>query len=326
MRFKEALARFALVLILIGLPAIVILYLMLPRPAAVRVVEVRASVPQSGGFAPDNIVLQTGETVTLRFTAMDVTHGIAIGPGLGVDLGQIEPGHRKQITLTFDQPGTYTYYCTTWCSTDHWRMRGVIEVQSNGQALPETQPDPLIDSLVAEGIDIDAGFFSRGLATHQALDLSDISPTRGAQLLPSTRMPDALLRVDWRRTHTPAEAVVALQALNPQFTQKDLVDVVAHLWLSERDPVKAAAELYNQNCSACHGQSGNGDGPAALLIVKAPSAFANPNYMFHMRSDVLYAKIRRGGMGTDMPNFGTLFTPAETWAYVDYLWNLSLNP
>jgi mono/diheme cytochrome c family protein len=46
--------------------------------------------------------------------------------------------------------------------------------------------------------------------------------------------------------------------------------------------------------------------------------------MFERRSDVLYAKIRRGVMGTDMPNFGTLFTPEETWALVDYLWTLAL--
>ena len=37
------------------------------------------------------------------------------------------------------------------------------------------------------------------------------------------------------------------------------------------------------------------------------------------RGDVLYAKIGRGGMGTDMPNFGTLFTLNETWALVEYL-------
>jgi mono/diheme cytochrome c family protein len=41
--------------------------------------------------------------------------------------------------------------------------------------------------------------------------------------------------------------------------------------------------------------------------------------MTDRRSDVLYAKIRRGGMGTGMPNFGTLFTTEETWALVDYL-------
>jgi mono/diheme cytochrome c family protein len=45
--------------------------------------------------------------------------------------------------------------------------------------------------------------------------------------------------------------------------------------------------------------------------------------MFTRRDDVLYAKIRRGGMGTDMPNFGTLFTPDETWALVDYLRSFS---
>jgi hypothetical protein len=51
-------------------------------------------------------------------------------------------------------------------------------------------------------------------------------------------------------------------------------------------------------------------------------AFADPVYMVDRRSDVLYAKIRRGGMGTDMPNFGTLFTPDESWALVEYLWTM----
>jgi len=45
--------------------------------------------------------------------------------------------------------------------------------------------------------------------------------------------------------------------------------------------------------------------------------------MFAVRGDVLYAKIRRGGMGTDMPNFGTPFTTEETRALVDCLWSLT---
>lgn len=62
-----------------------------------------------------------------------------------------------------------------------------------------------------------------------------------------------------------------------------------------------------------------------IASLEQPVAFGNTSYMFTMRSDVLYAKIRRGGMGTDMPNFGTLFTPEETWALVDYLWQLALE-
>jgi mono/diheme cytochrome c family protein len=57
-----------------------------------------------------------------------------------------------------------------------------------------------------------------------------------------------------------------------------------------------------------------------------PIAFSDLAYMWLRRDDVLYAKIRRGGMGTDMPNFGTIFTPDETWALVNYLRSLTLTP
>ena len=78
-------------------------------------------------------------------------------------------------------------------------------------------------------------------------------------------------------------------------------------------------------CAACHGENGDGQSLATVSTASEPAVFADFDYMLHMRSDVLYAKIRRGGMGTDMPNFGTLFTPEETWALVDYLWQLSLE-
>ena len=37
------------------------------------------------------------------------------------------PGKVTDVTLTFDKPGTYTFYCTRWCGVNHWRMRGVVE-------------------------------------------------------------------------------------------------------------------------------------------------------------------------------------------------------
>jgi heme/copper-type cytochrome/quinol oxidase subunit 2 len=86
-------------------------------------IDIRAAAPEAGGFQPDAIQVKAGETVTLRFSSVDVTHGIAIGPGLGIDLGHVDPGQVKEITLTFDHAGTYTFYCNSWCSPDHWRMR-----------------------------------------------------------------------------------------------------------------------------------------------------------------------------------------------------------
>jgi plastocyanin len=289
------------------------------------VIDIQASVPEAGGFHPASIQVGEGETVMLRFTSTDVTHGVAIGPGLGIDLGAIDPGHIKEAAVTFEHAGTYTFYCTTWCSPNHWRMRGVIEAQSELNVVPTPQRDPVIEVLVAEGVNIDADRTVPQDSTQEQLDLSMLSPEHGAELLDRTIVPGDLQRQAWRQLHTPADGLALLRPLNPHLTEAELADVVAYLWIRDTAVLQETRTQYEQNCAACHGQYGNGDGPAANLTSTAPVVFADLTYMFHMRSDVLYAKIRRGGMGTDMPNFGTVFTPEETWALVDYLWSLSFE-
>ena len=328
MIIRETAARVLLAVIVLGLPVGMLGYRYVLEPALRTdvIFEVRAYAPENGGFLPAAIRVDAGEKVTLRFTSMDVTHGVAIGPGLGVDLGHIDPGEHGEIILEFDEPGIYTYYCTTWCSPDHWRMRGIIEVRdpANPNAVPKIQPDPVIERIVEEGIDID------GIHTghvDQELEVFAVVPSavRGSGLIASVTIPDTLRQQDWQRTHTPAEALTILRALNASHAETELRDVIAYLWASNLTFSTDTVQMYNQNCAACHGESGNAEGPAASLTVAEPAVFGDAAYMFSMRSDVLYAKIRRGGMGTDMPNFGTLFTQEETWALVDYLWSLALN-
>lgn len=326
----EYLALFVVGLILIGLPVATLGYQHWLRPAtaSARVIDVDAYVPEDGGFAPGAITVTMGEPVTLRFAAMDVTHGIAIGPGLGVDLGHVDPGQVKEITLTFDHPGTYTYYCNAWCSPDHWRMRGTIQVidPNNPAFVPPPQPDPVIEALITEGVDIDAQHETgHGHEDDPALEVTrPPSAEHGAALLDSVILPDEITDPLWRRSRTPVQALEMLVEANPYMAQADLLDVIAYLWTRNSTPetLALAETLYNKNCAACHGQYGGGDGPAADTTAEKPVAFSDPAYMFEMRGDVLYAKIRRGGMGTDMPNFGTLFTQEETLALVEYLWTL----
>ncbi len=333
---RELTARLVFLLILVGLPLGILTYQYWLRPAAAapRVIDIVAAVPEAGGFQPNAISVQAGETVTLRFRSADVTHGVAIGPALGVDLGEIEPGHVKEVTLTFDKAGTYTFYCNTWCSPNHWRMRGVVEVHDTSGIQPAPQHDPVIDRLTAKGVDIDAylnegtpmpGMGSTPVPTFSLPQLP--SASHGATLLGKTSIPANLTDLTWRQTHTPAEALEALQVANPASTPADLMDVGAYLWTRDAKPDVLAntAAFYNKNCAACHGPTGDGKGIAAAQTVKPPAVFADPARMATRRSDVLYAKIRRGGMGTDMPNFGTVLTPQETWELVDYLWQLSLN-
>ncbi|HEX2905429.1 MAG TPA: c-type cytochrome [Phototrophicaceae bacterium] len=328
MHRSEWFARVALLFILLLLPIAILVYQYGLRPLSTgtRIIDIRASVPEAGGFQPASLQVQAGETVTLRFSSTDVTHGIAIGPGLGVDLGQVDPGQVKEVTLTFDHAGTYTFYCNTWCSLNHWRMRGVLEVRDQMNRMPTPQRDPVIEALATAGIDIDAGLHET--AEPMTMTLTPVvkpAAERGEVLLNRLSLPPALSDADWRRSHTPQEAITLLATLNPNTSEAELADAVAYLW-TQSGSTTLAKDLYAKNCAACHGQTGGGDGPFAATTAKKPVAFADVAYMFTRRGDVLYAKIRRGGMGTDMPNFGTLFTPEETWALVDYLWSLALNP
>ncbi|GAB4575821.1 MAG: hypothetical protein Kow0077_29220 [Anaerolineae bacterium] len=331
----EWLALGAVALILLGLPALALGYEWVVRPALApnRVITIQAAAPEVGGFQPDAIRVTAGETVTLRFAGMDVAHGVAIGPGLGIDLGHVDPGKVEEITLRFDQPGTYTYYCNSWCSPDHWRMRGVIEVidPETGNSAPPPRPDPVIERLTAEGVDLDAHVNHAEEADHPHTDESSsftVDARRGAARLARLSIPLDVATTEWLRHHTPEETVARLQAANPGAVLAELRDASAALWMAQITP-GALAEgetLYAKNCAACHGERGAADGPAAALTAERPAAFADTAYMFTMRDDVLYAKIRRGGMGTDMPNFGTIFTPEETWALVDYARTLAFNP
>lgn len=323
---RDRIALLALALILIGLPAAALGYEFGLRPALAphRVIDIRAAAPEAGGFQPGSVEVAAGETVTLRFHAVDVTHGIAIGPGLGIDLGQVDPGHVEEVTVTFDEPGAYTFYCNTWCSQDHWRMRGVIEVRAPSGAAPAAGSDPVIEALVAEGVDIDARLASHGGSDGHAEDGPGInaSAARGEGVIAELRVPAELQEEAWRFSHTPAEGLDLLRGANPGAAGEVLADAVAYLWASG-GASEEAIDLYNKNCAACHGQTGNAEGPAAGQTAEQPAAFADATYMWQMRGDVLYAKIRRGGMGTDMPNFGTVFTREETRDIVGYLWWLA---
>ncbi len=323
---REHFARLSLLLIVIGLPLGILGYEWGIRPhlSTVRVIDIVASVPESGGFQPASIRVEAGETVTLRFHASDVTHGVAIGPALGIDLGTIEPGHVKEVTLTFDKGGTYTFYCNTWCSPAHWRMRGIIEVVDPGASAPTPQNDPVIAALSAQGINIDDQVMDGMAPTPAPPLIPHPSAIRGAALVEKINISAELRDENWRRTHTPDQALDSLAKLNPALPKPDLNDVVAYFWAPSAAS-QSTAILYAKNCAACHGETGDGKGPASSQTVKPPASFSDTLRMYARRSDVLYAKIRRGGMGTDMPNFGTVLTPDETWGLVEYLWSFAVE-
>jgi len=285
------------------------------------VIEIHARMAESGGWTPSTIRAKVGVPLHLRLTSDDVMHSFAIGQSdtLAVD---VLPGQMTDVTLTFDQPGTYTYYCTRWCGPNHWRMRGTIEVTGGDSASPPPGTPPLYVTL---NLDIDAA--------HPAAVTSVGIPEaqRGAQF--ADLLPTTVMSLDYYRSHSPAQAFEDLR-VDPSLTSlnnSDLWDLIAYLWQSNSTPEGLAEgqRLFAQNCAACHGESGRGNGVFSVdikaLAGKIPANFSDPVSMLGAPPALLQGKILRGGMGTGMPSWGAILTEQQTWNLISYLYTFQFN-
>ena len=59
--------------------------------------------------------------------------------------------------------------------------------------------------------------------------------------------------------------------------------------------------------------------------LKAPVDFTDASQALGASPAVWHGKIVRGGMGTGMPYWGPIFSEAQLWALVDYLWTFQLD-
>jgi mono/diheme cytochrome c family protein/plastocyanin len=317
------------------------------------VVEIRGLMSESGGWTPADLTARVGEPLRLRLIAGDVMHGFAVGKQdwPAIDL---KPGQPVETELVFDQPGKYTFYCTRWCGLNHWRMRGVIEVEGEAAGLPATPVAPLYLKL---GINLDA--------PHPATNLPDHRP-QGEMLAasdqtPAIQLPEKYRSPDYYQAHSPAQAWSALrtEASLAALDDSRIWDLVAALWRGQTtaEALQEGARLYAANCAACHGEAGAGDGVMAEALAAAgapatqaahsdssagaqhadktpaisghtpaaPADFTDPAMILGASPALLHGKIVRGGMGTGMPYWGPIFTDAQVWSLVAYLWTFQFD-
>jgi mono/diheme cytochrome c family protein len=91
------------------------------------------------------------------------------------------------------------------------------------------------------------------------------------------------------------------------------------------DHLAHGAEVYRLRCAACHGPTGDGNGPGAVGMHPLPRDYrlgifkftSTTNGQKPLREDLLRT-IRRGARGTSMPGFG-LLPEADLQAVVDYV-------
>ena len=290
---------------------------------------IHARIAENGGWSPDVIQAEAGKPLHLKLTSDDVMHGFAVGQ-MDMDAVDVEPGKVTNLTLTFDKPGIYTFYCTHWCGLNHWRMRGTIEVTGASYS-PEPVSPPLYVSL---NLDIDA--------PHDASSIPGSKPSAfgGQSLAESNSI--SLSQEDYF-AQSPYQVFDELKGTS--LTEEQRWDVVAYLWQSNITPASFAngKQLYAQNCAACHGENGAGDGVFAdelkaagdasqqnmsgvdLMSMQEPADFTDPKRMLGASPALLQGKILRGGMGTGMPMWGSIFTEDQIWDIVAYLYSFQFE-
>ncbi len=284
---------------------------------------IHAKIAENGGWSLDVIKANVGEPLHLQLTSDDVVHGFAVGQ-MNMQSVDVMPGKVTDLTLTFDKPGIYTFSCTRWCGLNHWRMRGTIEVGgSNADPGPATVP-----LYVTLGLNIDAPHDAPTIPNSQPSSIS------GQQLATNLSIDQS---ADYYRTHSPYQVFDELNSTS--LTESQRWDIVAYIWQSNTtlESFANGQRLYAQNCAACHGEKGAGNGVFADKVAAdfgkgmsstnngRPVDFTDAKRMLGASPALLQGKILRGGMGTGMPMWGSIFTEEQILDLITYLYSFQFE-
>lgn len=94
--------------------------------------------------------------------------------------------------------------------------------------------------------------------------------------------------------------------------------------------VERGRKLYaTYGCGSCHGESGQGDGPAAATLKDIwgnripPANLARGTFKGGQGASVVYRTIMTGLSGTPMPSFSDVLSPMEAWDLAHYVLSLA---
>jgi high-affinity iron transporter len=131
---------------------------------------------------------------------------------------------------------------------------------------------------------------------------------------------DDLIRMVKR--HAPADKVADLAS-----SMRTAVVTHYNVIVVPRQPpdLDLARRLFVQNCVACHGREGRGDGPQATHLEPPPTNFHERTRYLHRTLYGLYNTIRLGVKGTAMQAFRSL-NEHECWSLAFYVGQLAADP
>ena len=100
---------------------------------------------------------------------------------------------------------------------------------------------------------------------------------------------------------------------------------------SDNDSITRGEVIFQGICATCHGESGQGDGPASVDLDPSPANIAS---IEHLRSEAyLFYRISEGGafspFNSAMPAFKEIYDENQRWDVINYirtLGNMGMMP
>jgi mono/diheme cytochrome c family protein len=115
-----------------------------------------------------------------------------------------------------------------------------------------------------------------------------------------------------------------------RLTEQQRWDVSAFMYSLHYKPAQLTEgkTLWAENCAACHGEKGAGDGPRAKDSARPIPNLADSRYIITKSDEALF-KVVTNGLGANMPAFPNL-TESQRWAVVAHSrslsWAETVNP
>jgi mono/diheme cytochrome c family protein len=92
---------------------------------------------------------------------------------------------------------------------------------------------------------------------------------------------------------------------------------------STPEGLKAAKQLFQQNCVICHGKTGASNGPAAESLPQKPANFTDAKLMNKATDGEIFWKMTTGR--APMPSWQDRLSEDQRWTLVNYLRRLTKN-
>jgi mono/diheme cytochrome c family protein len=127
-------------------------------------------------------------------------------------------------------------------------------------------------------------------------------------------------------TQPPAASTVGMAVLHDSMKESDTLQKETDKALFDQ-PISADLDgnadngkiYYMQNCTACHGVDGKGDGPRAYFIYPRPRNFHHPASKARFNRPELFEAIKKGVVGREMPAWEKVMSDQQIADITEYV-------